>query len=67
MRSELVAAVAGLFAAERREPRLLGDHERRELVGLAALVARARSPSSGTGEPAKWSSCPEPKATPSSP
>jgi hypothetical protein len=44
MRSELVDAVAGLFAAERPEPRLLGDHERRELVGLAALVARARSP-----------------------
>jgi hypothetical protein len=44
MRRELAEAVAGLFAAERREPRPLADNERRELVGLAALVARARSP-----------------------
>jgi hypothetical protein len=44
MRQELADAVAGLFAGERRSPRPLDDAERRELVGLAALVARARSP-----------------------
>jgi hypothetical protein len=44
MRRELAEAVAGLFAGERREPRPLDADERRELVGLAALVARARSP-----------------------
>jgi Bifunctional DNA primase/polymerase, N-terminal/Primase C terminal 1 (PriCT-1) len=44
MRQELADAVAALFAGERREPRPLDDAERRELVGLAALVARARSP-----------------------
>jgi hypothetical protein len=44
MRQELAEAVAGLFTADRREPRPLSPDERKELVGLAALVARARSP-----------------------
>jgi len=44
MRRELSEAVSGLFAGERREPRPLTADERRELVGLAALVARARAP-----------------------
>ncbi len=44
MRRELAEAVSGLFSGERREPRPLTDDERRELVGLAALVARARAP-----------------------
>ncbi len=44
MRRELSEAVSGLFAGERREPRPLAADERRELVGLAALVARARAP-----------------------
>lgn len=44
MRSELAEAVAGLFASERQEPRALSDAEKRELVGVSALVARARSP-----------------------
>ncbi len=43
MRAELAEAVAGLFAAERLEPRALSSEEWRELVSLAALVARARS------------------------
>lgn len=44
MRRELASAVERVFALPRREPRALDDVERRELVGLAALVARARSP-----------------------
>jgi hypothetical protein len=44
MRQELVVAVAALFAGERQTPRPLSAEERSELVRLAALVARARSP-----------------------
>lgn len=44
MRRELAEAVSALFAGDRRTPRTLDPEERRELVGLAALVARARSP-----------------------
>jgi IclR helix-turn-helix domain len=43
MRRELAEAVVSLFASERREPRVLGEQEKLELVRLATLTARARS------------------------
>jgi hypothetical protein len=44
MRREISDAVAGLFAAERPEPRPITPEEKRELVRLSALAARGRSP-----------------------
>jgi hypothetical protein len=44
MREELAAAVAGVFAQEPRQPRVLGDDERGRLIALATFAVRARSP-----------------------
>ncbi len=62
MRAELGRAVAGVFAAELREPRTLTAAERGRLISLATFAVKARSPVERDGHTREIELVPESEA-----